>query len=233
MAKKIKKKTKIKFIPILILILLIIIVFFLVSFFMNVKIKNIYIYNNNLLSDQEIIELANLEDYPSFIKTNINKITKKLKTNQYIKDVKIKKSLIATISITVLEYQPLFEYSTTGKLVVDTNIELDNDDKIISVPILVNYVPDTIYSQFITEMKNVDEDIRSKISNIEYSPNDYDKKRFLLYMNDGNKVFVTLATENNKSRFSLINSYDEIYPTLGGKKGTLNLDSGNHFDIEG
>ena len=82
-------------------------------------------------------------------------------------------------------------------------------------------------------MKNVTPEIRTKISNIEYSPNDYDKKRFLLYMNDGNKVYLTLAKTNNKSRFRLINNYDAIYPTLGGKKGTLNLDSGNHFDIEG
>ena len=233
MAKKIKKKTKIKFIPILILLLLLSIAGFLVSFFMNVKIKNIYIYNNNILTDQEIIEMANLENYPSFISTSKAKIIKNLKTNQYIKDVKIKKTLIATISITVTEYEPLFEYSSTGKLVADINVELDKGNKLIKLPVLVNYVPDTVYDKFINEMKNVDANIRSKISNIEYSPNDYDKKRFLLYMNDGNKVYVTLALDGNKSRFSLINSYDEIYPTLGGKKGTLNLDSGNHFDIKG
>ena len=233
MAKKIKKKTKIKFIPILILILLLVVVSFLVSFFMNVKIKNIYIYNNNLLSDQEIIELAEIDNYPSFIKISTKKIIEQLKNNQYIKEVKVKKTLIATISITIEEYIPLFEYSSTGKLVADFNVELDKDDKIIGVPVLNNYVPDTIYKTFIDEMKKVDFKIRNQISNIEYSPNDYDKKRFLLYMNDGNKVYLTLATLNNKSRFNLINNYDEIYPTLGGKKGTLNLDSGNHFDIEG
>lgn len=233
MAKKIKKKTKIKFIPILILLILVVGVFFLVSFFMNVKIKNIYIYNNNLLSDQEIIEMAKLDNYPSFIKTSEQKIIQRLKTNQYIKDAKVEKSLIATINITVEEYIPLFENSITGKLVADFNVELDKDNKILVVPVLNNYVPDTIYKTFIEEMKNVDKEIRTKISNIEYSPNDYDKKRFLLYMNDGNKVYLTLAKTNNRSRFNLINSYDEIYPTLGGKKGTLNLDSGNHFDIKG
>ena len=235
MVKKIKKKTKIKFIPILLLLLLLIVGFFLVSFFMNVKIKNIYIYNNNILSDQEIIELSDLEDYPSFIKTSSSKIEKKLLNNQYIKDVKVDKSLIATISIRVVEYDFLFEKLSDGKIVVDVDKEIIKDEKIINVPILVNYVPDTVYDEFITEMKNVDSNIRCKISNIEYSPNDYDKERFLLYMNDGNKVFVTLTKDKKtmKSRFSLINKYDEIYPSFGGKKGTLNLDSGNHFDIEG
>lgn len=235
MAKKIKKKTKIKFIPILILLLLLIIVGFLVSFFMNVKIKNIYIYDNNILNDQEIIELAGIEDYPSFIKTSTSSIEKKILQNQYIKEVEVKKSLVATISITIVEHDLLFEKLSDGKIVTDNSTEITKDDKIITVPILVNYVPDTVYSEFITEMKSVDSNIRSKISNIEYSPNDYDKERFLLYMNDGNKVFVTLAKDKTtkESKFSLINKYDEIYPSFEGKKGTLNLDSGNHFDIEG
>ena len=102
---------------------------------MNVKIKNIYIYNNVLLSDQEIIELANLENYPSFIKTNEQKIIKKLKSNQYIKNVKVKKSLVATINIIIEEYVPLFEDSLTGKLIADFNVELDKDNKIIGVPV--------------------------------------------------------------------------------------------------
>ena len=142
--------------------------------------------------------------------------------------------MIATISITVLEHDLLFQKLSDGKIVVDNAVEITKDNKIINLPILVNYVPDTVYSNFINEMKNVDSIIRNKISNIEYSPNDYDKERFLLYMNDGNKVFVTLAKDKTtkESRFSLINKYDEIYPSFGGKKGTLNLDSGNHFDIE-
>lgn len=235
MVKKIKQKTRIKFVPILFLLLLIIIVCFLVSFFMNVKIKNIYIYNNNILSDQEIIDAAKLQDYPSFIRTSATNIEKKLLKNQFIKEVKVEKRLISSIIITVIEYEPLFERLSDGKIVADNDIEIIKDEKIINVPILVNYVPDTVYSDFVSEMKKVDYDIRNKISNIEYSPNDYDKERFLLYMNDGNKVFVTLTKDNvtKKSKFNLINKYDEIYPSFGGKKGTLNLDAGNHFDIEG
>ena len=233
MAKKMKKRTKIKFIPLIILILLLIIVFFLVSFFMNVKIQNIYVYGNNILSDQEIIEISGIENYPSFIQTSTSRIEDKLKKNEYIQEVKVKKTLIATINIRITEYAPLFEKD--GKIVVDNNIEIVPDRIIENIPVLVNYVPDTVYSEFVLEMKAVTSNIRNKISNIEYSPNDYDKERFLLYMNDGNKVYVTLAKdkETKKSKFNLINKYDEIYPRLGGKKGILNLDSGNHFDIKG
>jgi len=233
MAKKIKKKTKLKFVPILLLLLTIVIGVFLISFFINVKIKNIYVSGNKILSDQEIIELSSLEDYPSFIGTSTSKITNVLNKNPYIKSVKVSKKLVATIKIEIVEHALLFENSTTGKIVIDFDNEIEKGTKIIGVPVLVNYVPDLVYKEFVKEMKNVDQNIRNKISNIEYTPNDYDKQRFLLYMNDGNKVYVTLAIENNKSRFGLINSYDEIYPTLEGKKGILNLDSGNHFDIKG
>lgn len=227
MKKKIKKKTKIKIIPILILLLLLVIVFFLVSFFMKVKIKNIYVYGNHNISEQQIIELANLENYPSFIGTSTSAIKKKIKNNSYIKDVVVKKSLIATIKIYITEYDFLFIKENENKVVVDFNKELDNIDGLKGVPTLVNYVPDTVYEEFVEEMKKIKLDTKNKISQIEYTPNDYDTKRFLLYMNDGNLVYLTI------SRFELINKYDEIYPTLGGSKGILYLDSGNHFEIKG
>lgn len=226
MAKKIKKKRKIKFIPILILLLLLISIFFLLSFFMKVKIKNIYVYDNKIISDQEIIELAKLENYPSFLKTSISTIEKNIAKNPYIKSVKVKKGFIATINIYIEEYQLLFIKESDNKVVVDVNKEISMDHKVSGIPLLVNYVPDTVYSDFINEMKKVKPEIKDKISQIEYTPNDYDKQRFLLYMNDGNKVYVTIT------RFNLINKYNDIYPTLGGKKGILYLDSGNHFEIK-
>jgi len=227
MAKKIKKKTKVKIIPILIFLLLIIIVFFLVSIFLKIKIKNIYVYNNEKISDQEIIELAKLQDYPSFLKTTSYSIEKQIKKNPYIEDVDVKKRLISTVKIYIKEYKLLFINESNNTVVVDTNKEIDLTDNISGIPSLVNYVPNTVYDLFINEMKNVDNSILNKISQIEYSPNDYDKQRFLLYMNDGNQVYLTI------SRFDLINKYDEIYPTLGGSKGILYLDSGNHFEIKG
>jgi hypothetical protein len=72
----------------------------------------------------------------------------------------------------------------------------------------------------------VDSNILSHISEMEYKPTDLDKERFMFYMTDGNYVYITL------SKISLINSYNEIYPTLEENKGILYLDSGNHFEIK-
>ena len=64
-----------------------------------------------------------------------------------------------------------------------------------------------------------------KISEIKYDPNDIDKERFYLTMNDGNYVYLTL------NKFNKINSYLEIVKSFNDTKGILYLDSGEYFEI--
>ena len=74
--------------------------------------------------------------------------------------------------------------------------------------------------------KNIKEDTLGKISDIEYKPNEYDKDRFLLYMDDGNMVYLTLT------KFKMINYYNDVLSQLEDKHGILYLDNGNHFQIK-
>ena len=76
----------------------------------------------------------------------------------------------------------------------------------------------------IKQYQNVDEEIIYMISEIKYDPNNIDKERFLITMNDGNYVYITLY------KITSINEYIKILSTLNGKKGTLYLDSGNYFE---
>ena len=64
-----------------------------------------------------------------------------------------------------------------------SNLSVNNN---VVYPTLINYVPDTIYLEFIESMKKIDKDILNRISEIKYDPNDVDDRRFLLTMNDGN-----------------------------------------------
>lgn len=80
------------------------------------------------------------------------------------------------------------------------------------------------YDYFIKKISKVDSNILLKISEIEYAKVDVDKQRFLLYMNDGNYVYITLSKIDN------LNKYEEIYNSLEGKKGIIYLDSGNYFE---
>ncbi len=224
MAKKVKKKLKIKLLPLFVFIILLVVGYFAVMLCTKIPIKNIYVINNNIVTDQEIIELAGIDDYPSFLSTSISKMKKKILKNPYIKDVKITKQLLAEVHIRVIEHQVLLRKQENNKLVLEDLTELDNNEN-IEVPTLLNYVPNDKYATLINKMLKVDDEILKKISEMTYTPNDKDADRFLLYMNDGNSVYLNLT------KWKQINYYDDVVPQLEGKKGILNLDNGNHFEI--
>ena len=189
-----------------------------------IPIKNIYISGNNYLKDQEIIELAKIENYPSFLKTRTKDMKKNIKKSPYVKSVTIKKKILGIVEIQIEEYNILFRKEENNKIVLEDKEELIDNEK-YQVPILLNYIPDTKYDSFIKGMNHVTPSIKNQISEIRYYPNTQDEDRFLLYMNDGNYVYLTLT------KFKQINYYEDVLEKLDGKKGILYLDSGNHFKI--
>lgn len=226
MEKKLKKRTHLKIIPVLIFLLLIVAIFFIYNLISSLPVKNIYITGNTYLTDQEIIELAKLENYPSFIKATSATIKKNIEKNKLIKHAKITKKFFGIVEITVEENNILFrKYDDDTKVILDNGSEVVDDKYSYSVPKLLNYVPDTKYKSFMKGMNQVTENIKIQISEITYLPNEQDKDRFLLYMNDGNYVYLTLT------KFKQINYYEDVLGKLKGKKGILYLDSGNHFQI--
>lgn len=224
MKKKKKKKIKLRILPVLILFLGIILIGGIIYLFTLIPIKNIYVSGNSYISDQTIIELAEIEDYPSFLKTTRSSLVKKLKRYPYINNVKITKKLLASIYIEVEEKNMLFRKDEDNLIVLEDKTEI-KDNGVYQLPILLNYVPDTKYDSFINGMNLINESIKTQISEILYYPNEQDSDRFLLYMNDGNYVYLTLT------KFKQINYYEDVLKKLNGKKGILYLDSGNHFEI--
>lgn len=226
MAKKVKKKFRIKWIPFLSLIATLTVLYFCYELLISFRITNIYIEDNNILRDQEIIDLAGIGDYPSFLKTSSKTIQKKIEKNPYIINAMVKKKFFGQVIIKVEEATPLF-INIDGKLVLSNGQEVENEKKLVLASLL-NYTPDTKYEELIKKIARVDEDIKIKISEIKYEPTERDKDRFLLLMDDGNEVYLTLT------KFEHINYYDKILEELNleCQKGVLNLDSGNHFELK-
>jgi len=224
MQKKLKKKNKIKIFPVLIFLFICVIGYFLIQFVLDLPTKNIFIYGNSYVSDQEIIDIAGLDNYPSFLSTKISKLKKKIIKNDYIESVDIKRRFFNVFEITVREYHPLFYKDTESKMVFSNTLEKEVDTLYLDIPVLVNYVPDTIYNSFVDKVQKLNKKILEEISEIEYTPNEYDDSRFILYMNDGNYIYINL------DRFANLDYYNDIFPTLEGNKGILYLDSGNHFE---
>ena len=184
------------------------------------RITNIYIKNNNILTDQEVIDASGLRNYPSFILTTNYSIKNKLLKNDLVKKVKVKKGLWGKVYIDIEEYKPLFIYE--DKVILDNKNEVD---LVISLPILVNKVDDDILDKLISKYESINDEIKLMISEIKYDPNDIDKERFLFTMSDGNYVYITLY------KLSSIDEYLKITSPLKDKKGILYLDSGNYFEV--
>ena len=219
--KKIKKR-KIRYDRILIALIIVLIMAGFFTFLFNLKITNIIIKNNNYLTDQEIIELALISDYPKSLANSTQQIEQRLKTNNLIKDVKVTKKFLTQVYIEVEENRPLFYYNYNNQTVLldGTNIS----DK-YPVPTVLNYITDTYYDEFINEMGKLELSVLNKISEIQFYPNDVDDHRFLLTMSDGNYVYVNIST------FYKLNKYISIKENLPDKNGILYLDYGNNFEI--
>ncbi len=229
MSKKIKvtiKKRKLNFKKVLLFLLVIYIMFYLVLGIINYPIKNIYITGNKIISDYEIISLSEISNYPSIIKTSTKKVEQKLLTNSYIKSVKARKKYKSKFIIEIEEQRLICIDSVSKKILTSEGKYLNNTYNIVDLPTLISEIPSDIFDKFFTSFNKITDNILLKISQIEYASNNTDKERFLLYMNDGNYVYITL------DKIEKLNKYDDIYKELENKKGILNLDSGNSFEIK-
>lgn len=223
MAKTVKvKKRKLKIRNVLIFIIVLTLLLAGLAFLNSVKIKSIIVKHNSFYSDWQIIKLAGLEDYPETLQNLSPTIEKRLTKNNFITEAKVKKRWFTTVVIEVKENLPLFYYVPNSKTVLSDNKEIDDN---FSVPTVINYIPDKIYGNFVTEMNSVDYSILTRMSEIKYDPNDVDEERFLITMNDGNYVYLTL------DKFSKIDKYIDIIKEFDNKKGILYLDSGEYFKI--
>ena len=217
--KKFSLKRFISFMIILIIIVLI------VYYLLNVKTKNILILNNTYYNDDELIEACNLQDYPKFFSLNTSKIKKTIESFDLIKEAKVKRKWGFVLQIELTENKILYYIRSKDEYMLSNNKSYKLKD-IVGVPTLINYVPQNIESSFVKGFSKVDRNIISLISEIEYNKTNFDEKRFLLYMNDGNLVYITT------SKTELLNKYLDIVKKLNNKKGILYLDSGNYFEIK-
>lgn len=216
------KKRKLKYKNIFLFLSFVLVLTLGLIYLLQLPIRNIYISNNNYLTDQEIIEYAGLSDYPKTMNAFSFSIKKKLKNHPLLKTAKVTKKLFTSVYIEVIENPPLFYNSSQDKTVL---LDGTTYEEKFNVPYVINYIPDTVYDQFYQKMTLVYPEVLDRISEIKYEPNDVDEERFLLFMNDQNCVYINL------SKFTSINNYLDIVKKFGDKKGILYLDSGEYFEI--
>ena len=223
MARKVKKKRKLKVRKLFTVVFIFTLILLGLAFLTDVKINNIIVKGNNLYSDWEIIKMAKLDGYPSSLKTLSRNIEKNLEKDNYINEVNVERPSLTKVVINVKENLPLFYYLPIDKTILTDKSETKDN---FPVPTVINYIPDKVYSKFLKAISSVDYDIVKRISEIKYDPNEVDEGRFFLTMNDGNRVYLTL------NKFTKIDNYLDIIKEFDNKKGILYLDSGEYFEVK-
>ena len=214
------KKRKLKIKKLIIFIIILTLFINAIYYLLTKKINNIYIINNNIISDKEIIEQAGLKDYPSYILNLSFILEKKIKNNPYIKEVEIKKKNFK-VYIYITEYKQLAIYN--DKVLLENNILLENTYNNKELPTIINEIDTEKISKYFSK---IEDNVLLKISQIEYSPIEVDQERYLLYMTDGNSVYITL------SKIEKLNKYNGIISQMEGKNGIIYLDSGDYIELK-
>ena len=216
--KKKKKKRKLKNVAFVFLALMVLgIVVFSLSL---IKVRGYYVLGNNYLDEESILKECKLDNSSSYLFTQTFLVNRKCKNNKLIKEVNVDHTNTLEIKVTITEYKILFKEGKYSVIETGKKIEDNNDN----APVLINEVENKeVYANFIKKMNKVDNEILSIISEIKYDPNDVDDERFLITMNDGNMVYITL------SKITKVNSYPSIIKTVENRKGILYLDYGNYF----
>ena len=150
-------------------------------------------------------------------------IKEKLLKNDFIKNVKVKRKLPSKIYLEIEEYKPIAIYN--DNIILSSKKKIKNNNNLEYLPYILNNI-DEVYDSFVDKFSKINDDVLLKISHIEYSPNEVDKERFILYMVDSNYVYITL------SKIEKLNKYNLIVNELENKKGIIYLDSGDYLEIK-
>ena len=224
MAKVKKKRKRLRIKRFLIFLLILGIFGIAIYSLLGVSINHITVKGNKVLEDQEVISLSRLSSHSSFLKTNTFAVRRKLLKYPLIKEAKVHRKLWNNIEISIKEKKILYYDEISKSVVLEDKQKIQGYEDL--VPTLVGEIPSDKHSAFIKQMNKIDDSILREVSEIYYKPTEFDNDRFLLAMDDGNYVYLTLT------KFKHLNYYDEMLPEFNGKKGILYLDSGNTFQIQ-
>ncbi len=85
------KRRKLRFGRVFFILLFLSFFYWVGSLIWSIPVQTIFISGNTILTDQQILEIAHLEEYPSYLGTSKSKIVQSLKENVYIKNGRVKK----------------------------------------------------------------------------------------------------------------------------------------------
>lgn len=221
--KRKKRNRKIKMMAFVILI-----VFGVIYFSSDIsKIKILEITGNQFYTEEQIKQFANVSEksrnllHPSFW------IKWKLKQNDLIEDVKVEKTLLGEVNITVKEKKILGYYVANDKSYVllqdgsSKEIQEENLNSIVYFPFIDGFSEKelkNLANAFQSKDEEVESEVISMISEILPHKESYDEHMVKIVMQDGNTIYASYDS------LILLNAYKSTLKDLKGKKVCIFMD---------
>lgn len=194
-------------------------------------IQTVDVTGNSFVSDDDIIELANLEDAPNFWTIRKGTMEKQLKDYPLLDSVDVQKKFPQTVKIDVHEHD-LIGYAEQDDYFVPV---LENGEKLTAwkedsasgdAPLLLDFNEDEYLTKMTEELKSLPGNIRELISEIHWEPEDDHKNKIRLYMNDGFQVEGSIREFSEKMK---------VYPSIVAQlsdddKGIIHIGAGAYFE---
>ncbi|HLS61254.1 MAG TPA: cell division protein FtsQ/DivIB [Virgibacillus sp.] len=192
-------------------------------------IKTVAIKGNSFLSEEEIIEISDLEEQTNIWIINLKTIESDISKLPVVSSVKVSRKLPRTVEIELTEHKRVGYLSVDKKyhpIIGDGTTLKELEKPVGDAPLLVDFKDKEYLKKMTSELNDLPENILHIISEIHWMPTKDNKDRVYLYMNDGFLVDGTIRDFANKM---------EVYPAIvsqlsSGNKGIIHIGVGAYFE---
>lgn len=219
--KKKRRRTKRKIIKYIFLFSIVLLIFAYLTSDIS-KVKSLVVQDNNLYSDEKILEMAQLDYNSSFVLNPSFVLAYRLEKDELIKKAHVSKNFQGGIEITIDEEKVIgYLDDEKQRLLVQGSgiIEYEAWESLIysSIPRIGKFTESQL-AELDQAFLNVDKDMILMISEIEAYKTSYDENMIQLIMVDGNRI--TTSMEG----IAMINKYKDVLKSLQGSHVCLYLE---------
>lgn len=219
--KKKRRRTKRKIIKYIFLLSMVLLIFAYLTSDIS-KVKSLVVQENNLYSDEKILEMAKLDYNSSFILNPSFVIAYRIEKDELIKKAHVSKNLQNGIEISIDEEKVIGYLDDEKKRLLVQNkgiIEYEDWESLIysSIPRIGKFT-DSQLEELNQAFLNVEKEMILMISEIEAYKTSYDDNMVQLIMVDGNRITTSMKG------IEMINKYKDVLKSLQGSHVCLYLE---------
>jgi cell division protein FtsQ len=197
------------------------------------NLQHVEIIGNNYVSNETILLKSELNEGVNYWEIETDEIKRKLLQLQQVKDVQVEKVWFNSINLVIKEHPHIAYLQIDGDYypIIETGemlSPLTEEEWPVDAPILVNWEKGEELLELSDQLKKVEKQIISRISEIHHYPSDIDPWRMLIFMNDGYEVIATIGSLSDN-----ISYYPTILEELakeGYPEGIIHLEVGSYFE---